>query len=136
MAKIFRGWALARQGHSEEGISQLHEGLAAYRATGAEVDRPLLLTFLADACREGTRTEEGLTAVTEALTMIEQNKGNGISEAELYRLKGELLLQQFKVQSSRFKVKNPQSAFPNPQLEAEACFHKAIDLARQQQAKS
>jgi predicted ATPase len=57
-------------------------------------------------------------------------------EAELYRLKGELTLQQFQVSSSKFQVDNPQSAFRNPQLEAEACFHKAIEIARKQQAKS
>lgn len=129
MAKIFQGWALAMQGRSDEGITQLHEGLAAYRATGAESDRPLFLTFLADACRAGTRTEEGFTAITEALTMIKQEKGNGLSEAELYRLKGELLLAQagLRFQAEGFKEKTEEAA---------ECFLKAIEIARKQQAKS
>jgi predicted ATPase len=46
-------------------------------------------------------------------------------EAELYRLKGTLTLQS-KVQSPRPKVEE----------EAEECFWKAIEVARQQQAKS
>src|SRR5262249_37407308 len=53
-----------------------------------------------------------------------------------YRLKGQLTLQQFKVQGSKFKVTNPQSPIPNPQQEAEACFLKAIEVAQKQQAKS
>jgi hypothetical protein len=64
--------------------------------------------------------------------------GERFYEAELYRLKGQLTLQQFNVQSSTFKVTNPQSLPPNPQAEAEAeaCFWKAIEIARKQQAKS
>lgn len=55
-------------------------------------------------------------------------------EAELYRLKGELTLQQFNVQGSTFKVTNPQSL--NSQVKAEECFRKAIGIARKQSAKS
>jgi rubrerythrin len=64
--------------------------------------------------------------------------GERAHEAELYRLNGELTLQQFKVQSSRFKVANSQPLIPNPQteVEAETCFLKAIEIARRQSAKS
>ena len=59
-----------------------------------------------------------------------------MEEAELYRMKGELTLQQqFKVQGSTFKVENPQSSFRNPQLEAEACFLRAQEIAHRQGAK-
>jgi predicted ATPase len=56
----------------------------------------------------------------------------------LYRLKGQLTLQRLNVQGSTFNVANPQSLTPNPQAEAEAeaCFLKAIEIARHQQAKS
>ncbi len=50
---ILRGWALAEQGQGEEGIAQMHQGLAAYRATGAEVDRPYCLALLAEAYGQG-----------------------------------------------------------------------------------
>src|SRR5207249_230845 len=73
--------------------------------------------------------------VAEALAVVHET-GERNWEAELYRLKGELTLQRFNVQGSTFKVANPQSLIPNPQSEAEACFHKAIEIARQQQAKS
>jgi hypothetical protein len=57
-------------------------------------------------------------------------------EAELYRLKGQLTLQKLSVASSQSSATNPQSPTPNPQTEAEACFLKAIEVARKQQAKS
>jgi predicted ATPase len=63
--------------------------------------------------------ETGLTVLTEALTHVDKT-GIRWYEPELYRLKGELLLQQNSAN----------------QAEAETCFHKALDLARDQQAKS
>jgi ATPase subunit of ABC transporter with duplicated ATPase domains len=58
-------------------------------------------------------------------------------EAELYRLKGQLTLQQFNVQSSKFQVQeSPRSEVRGPESEAEECFLKAIEISRQQQAKS
>jgi predicted ATPase len=57
----------------------------------------------------------------------------------MYRLRGQLTLQKFQVSGSRFQVlPNPQPLTPSPQAEAEAeaCFHKAIEVARQQSAKS
>ncbi len=132
---IFRGWTLAMQGQEEEGIEQIRQGLAAFRATGSELGRPNILSMLAEAYGKAGQGEAGLTALAEALALINKN-GERWYEAELYRLKGELTLQQFNVQGSKFKVENPQSAFHNPHSEAEACFHKAIEVARQQQAKS
>jgi class 3 adenylate cyclase/predicted ATPase len=113
------GWALAMQGQ-EEGIPQIHQGLAATRASGAELFRPYHLALLAEAYGKTGQAEEGLTALAEALTVVDKS-GERNFEAELYRLKGELLLQS-KLQSAG--------------SEAEECFHKAIDIARQQQAKS
>jgi predicted ATPase len=46
---ILRGWALAEQGQGEEGIAQMRQGLAAYRATGAELERTYYLALLAEA---------------------------------------------------------------------------------------
>ncbi len=143
-ATVLRGWALAEQGHGEEGIAQIRQGLTAYQATGAELGRPLFLGLLADAYGKTGRAEEGLTAVTEALAAAHKN-GQRLWEAWLYRLKGELTLQQFKVQGSRFKVQGSQHPTPSTQhpapntqaeAEAEAYFQQAIDLTRRQSAKS
>jgi predicted ATPase len=95
----------------------MHEGLAALRATGAELFRPYLLALQAEACGSGGQIEAGLDALEEALVAADQH-AERFYEAELYRLQGELLLR------SRLQV------------EAEACFQRALDIARQQRAKS
>jgi predicted ATPase len=111
--------ALAAQGEVAKGLTIYRQGLTDYRATGAVYHVPLLLTWLADICGQAGEVEEGLRALTEALSVIETT-GERVAEAELYRLKGELLLQQS----------------PDNQSEAESCFHKAISVAQSQHAKS
>ena len=116
---IMRGWALAMQGQGAEGLTQLRQGLDAYRATGAEFQRPHFLSMLAEVHRSLGQPEAGLTALSEALTLVETT-GERYYEAELHRLKGELLLQHAAPEVSH----------------AEACFQQALDIARCQQAKS
>ncbi len=58
--EIFRGWALVRQGQEEEGIAQMLQGLTAWKATGAEASRPLVLAMLAEAYGRVGKIEEGL----------------------------------------------------------------------------
>ena len=88
---IQRGWALTEQGQGEEGIAQMQEGLDAWKATGAEVELPLFLAFLAEAYGKVGQEEKGLHVLTEALERVHRT-GECFWEAELYRLKGELLL--------------------------------------------
>jgi len=116
---ILRGWTLAHQGQVQAGIEQMHQGLIAFRATGAEINQSYYLALLAEAYGIMGQPETGLTMLTEALTVVD-NTGERWYEAELYRLKGALLLQQ---------------SLDN-QVEAESCFHHALDIARTQQAKS
>ncbi|MDQ3829192.1 MAG: hypothetical protein M3361_07750, partial [Candidatus Tectomicrobia bacterium] len=119
MATPLQGWALAESGQAEEGITRIHQGLAAYRATGATRDRPYYLALLAEVSAQVGQTTEGLEALAEALATLAQS-GVRWWDAELYRLRGELLL---------------QSPMVHPG-EAEACFQRALDVARRQQAKS
>jgi predicted ATPase/class 3 adenylate cyclase len=141
---LVRSWALVEQEQGENGIAQMRQGLAAWQATGAELGRPRWLALLAEAYGKVGQAEGGLNVLAEALAEVEKT-GERFYEAELYRLKGQLTLQQFKVQSSRFKVATSQPLTPSTQhlapythaeAEAEACFHKAIEIARKQQAKS
>ncbi|MBI3799917.1 MAG: AAA family ATPase, partial [Deltaproteobacteria bacterium] len=134
---MLRGWALAEQGRGEEGVVQLHQGLAAYQATGAETARDYLLALLAEAYGKAGRTAEGLDRLAEALA-VGNNSEDHWYEAELYRLKGELTLQQqSKVQSLKSQVPSRVGrAHPTKEAEAEECFWKAIEIARKQQAKS
>ena len=90
---FLRGWALAQQGAREEGIAQMRQGMAAWRATGAEVDRSYFLALLAEEYRRVDQPEEALSMVAEVLALVHRS-GDCYWEAELHRLKGELLLQQ------------------------------------------
>jgi predicted ATPase len=131
---ILQGWVLAEQGQREEGIAQIRHGLAAYRATGTEMLRSQFLALLAEAHGKMGQADEGLSVLVEALVVADKT-GEHFYEAELYRLKGELSLQSG-VRSPESEITNPQSPTSSPQAEAEACFHKAIEIARKQQAKS
>src|SRR3989442_5728347 len=133
---VLQGWALAEQGQSEEGLTQIRQGLATCQAVGAGLFHSYFLALLAEAYGKAGQAEEGLATLAEALTVVD-NSGERFYEAELYRLKGELSLQS--------GVRGPESENPNTQhptpsthaeAEAEACFHQAIAIARKQHAKS
>jgi predicted ATPase/class 3 adenylate cyclase len=113
---ILGGWALAAQGRGEEGIALQRRGATAYQATGADLARPYFLALLADTYRRQGQADEGLAALGEALAMVDRT-GERWIEAELHRLKGELLL----------------VASPTDVAEAELHFRRALDIARSRQ---
>jgi predicted ATPase len=110
---------LVEQGRGEAGIAQMRDGLAAFRATGGEVRLPYYLALLAEICGQTGHAAEGLTLLAEALAQAHKT-GESWTEAELHRLKGELLL----------------SLSTDNQAEVEGCLHQALAVARCQQAKS
>lgn len=91
MGTILRGWALTAQGQEAEGIAQVRQGLAAYKATGTAVGQPYLLALLAEAYAKDGQAEGGLCILAEALAAVHDSRER-CYEAELYRLKGKLLL--------------------------------------------
>ena len=114
-----RGWALAMQDEGEAGRGQVRQGIAAYRATGAAVLVPYFYTVLADASAHLGYTDDGLQALAEAHTLVEQQEERWW-EAEIHRLRGVLLLRQT----------------GTSQTEAEAWLQRALAVARRQEAKS
>jgi len=90
---MVRGRALAEQGQREKGIAQMQQGLAALQAIGTEMARFSHLHWLAEVYGQVGRIEEGLAMLAEALAFVDKT-GRQEQEAELYRIKGELLLQQ------------------------------------------
>jgi predicted ATPase len=117
-APMLRGWALVELGQGEAGIAQIRQGQADGHSTGAGRSRSDL-ALLAEALRNVGQIEEGLQVVAEALAISNRMTEGGWA-AELYRLKGELLL----TRSSEHHA------------EAESCFRQALEVARRQQAKS
>ena len=73
--------------------------------------------------------------LTEAIATVEST-GERWYEAELYRLKGELTLQQLKIENVKLKITETPHQAANPHAKAEECFLKAIAITQQQQAKS
>jgi predicted ATPase len=116
---LLDGWALVQQGEAQAGIAQLHQGIMAWRAMGAEGSRSYFLALLAEARGMLGEPEAGLAVLAEALTQVDTT-GEDVYTSELYRLKGALLLQQSSDNST----------------EAQSCFHHALEIARSQQAKS
>jgi tetratricopeptide (TPR) repeat protein len=126
----YRGWALAEQGRTDEGIAQLLQSRAALQVMEIGFSQSHLLALLAEAYGKGGQTDAGLQIIAEALDGI-QRTGEHHYEPELYRLRGELSLQSRQVKASQDK-----SGVRSPGSEAEECFVKAIEVARRQSAKS
>jgi predicted ATPase/energy-coupling factor transporter ATP-binding protein EcfA2 len=116
---LLHGWVLVHQGQVEEGIEQMTQGCQAFRATGAETFQAYAWILLAEAQGTIGEPETGLTVLVEALIGMDKT-GARWYEAELYRLKGTLLLQ----------------LSSDNQAEAETCWQHAIRIAQSQQAKS
>lgn len=125
---MFRVWALTRQGRgSAQMVQQQQRDTMAYVATGANVALYYLALLAESYCHIG-QPGNGLRVLSETLTM-EQPRTEIWWEAELYRLRGELLLQP-RAQGRHTTCHQPSAD------EAEACFHRALAIARRQQAKS
>lgn len=115
---FWQGWARAPESRTDDDLAQMREGLARLQATGAKIARSLYLASLAESYARAQRIEEGLHTVDEALAHLERHDERP-HEAELHRLKGELLLRQ----------ETPEEE------QAGACFHAAVEIARHQRAK-
>jgi predicted ATPase len=138
MATVMRGWVLFQQGRHEEAIAQMRQGLAALQATGTELVRPHFLGLLAEALAKNGQVAEGLRLLEEALDVAHRS-GERYYQAELYRLKGELLILSAadrgasRATASRRAVAESEASAV---AEAEGCFSQSIKIARQQKAKS
>jgi predicted ATPase/class 3 adenylate cyclase len=117
---IRRGWALAELGSVEEGIAQLRQGITTTRDMGTKQCGLQYLVMLAEAYKTGGQAEAAMRVLAEALAIVRTNEER-YYDAELYRLRGELLLEEGK--RERFG-------------EAEENFWQALAITRDQSAKS
>ncbi|HZF71919.1 MAG TPA: hypothetical protein VEZ51_00705, partial [Gemmatimonadaceae bacterium] len=114
---LLRGWAIAELGAVDEGIQLMQESLVAHRAIRQMIIMPYWLALLAEQLAKRGDVEEGLATVDEALGIV-RDTFQPFYEAELHRLKGQLLL-----------------ARPDAPA-AEASMQEALAIARRQEAKS
>ena len=105
------------QGQEEEGIQQIQQGLAALRAKGMELRRPYHLALLAEAYGKTGQVEEGLTALAEALAVVDKNGGavvrGGAVSAQGSAYASEASLEQVSDKSQRVKT-SPKTPAPSP----------------------
>ncbi|MDE0088217.1 MAG: AAA family ATPase [Candidatus Poribacteria bacterium] len=139
--KIMKGWALQQNsnGTHEEGIALIQEGIAEWESNRSRVLRPVYLGMLAHACGQAGKIQDGLQAVEKALAAGTES-GERTNEAELYRLKGELLLKSEKIVSTAtantsVKTIEKKSCASEHEREAEECFQKALTIAQHQEAR-
>jgi predicted ATPase/DNA-binding winged helix-turn-helix (wHTH) protein len=140
---FLHGWARAEQQSREEGTAQMRRALADYQATGAEMGRPSHLVLLAEALAKSGHLDEALAEWENARVAIDKT-GERTYEAELYRLKGELVLaassqgQPSIVRRPKNKSRSAAIAKRSETIEsqAERHFHQAIEVARNQQNRA
>ena len=133
--RILKGWALQQKAGDtdDEAIKLIQDGITGWESNRSRMLRPVYLGILAYAYIQNGKIQEGLQTVENALAAVNES-GERTSEAELYRLKGELLLSSDK---DGLKDKADHKNCPSTkEREAEFCFEKAIEIARRQEAKS
>jgi len=115
---VFDVWAKMQSGMvSEKKIEQMYRAIENYSATGTLLNRSSFLVLFGRACGKTRDIKRGLLAINESIELAE-NTGELWYQAEAFREKGKLLVQQ------------------NSDLdEAEHCFLTACQIARQQRAK-
>jgi class 3 adenylate cyclase/tetratricopeptide (TPR) repeat protein len=117
---LMKASILVYKGQKELGLIQFDQVYRAYRESGARVGAPWLLALRGEMLAKNDQTDQGLRAVEEALACIEET-GERYHEAEVHRLKGELLLLQGKADAAAL---------------AEVCFQTSLDVARGRQTKT
>ena len=119
VALIMRGWARAQQGEFEKGIAEIQQGLEKVRATGALLYESYALALLADACIKNERYGQALEFLEQAQSRLDEENSERFYTAEIYRLVGVTHLRLHKDLN-----------------QAERCFCRGLEVAREQKAKS
>jgi len=117
-ATMMNGWAKVMEGDVELGLAELRDGLDRWRSTGSRTWGSIRLGRAAAAFILAGEDDEGAAILTEAFQVMDGN-GELWYEAELLRLQGVSLMRNS----------------PNGTAEAEACFERAVKIARSQGAR-
>ncbi len=116
---FFKGAVMLLHGEPEKALPLLLKGLDAFRSSGAELTLPFQLCILGEAFMQLGRLDDARRALNEGLALAEKNDER-CQEAELHRLKGELLMAES----------------PNLEVATEDCFHQALGTMRRQQSRA
>jgi DNA-binding SARP family transcriptional activator/predicted ATPase len=128
-AAVLLGWLASVEGRTAEGPAQVRDALAALEALGNRKNFSYFRALLADSLRRAGHAEEGLDVLDAALAFVRES-GEQFYEAELLRMKGELLL------AAHCGAHGADCGGVVQPPAAEACFRTAIEVARRQNARS
>ena len=117
-ALMLQGWTMAQRGQGKGAVDCIRNGLDMSRATGSRAQEPIFLGLLAEALALAKATEEGLAVLAEALAIAQSSGAKG-NDAELHRLRGDLL------------GRLPSTT----DHEVEACFRTALATGREQETR-
>jgi predicted ATPase len=115
---FYQGYLQVKNGETDAGIAQMQQSLAGWRATGMRIMYSQMLGLLAEALGQSGQIETAWQTLDEAFTEV-HNRDERFFEAELYRIKGDLL-----------------QTYASELSEAETAYQQAITIAKRQQAKS
>ena len=134
--QIRGGWVLAMQEKAEQGVTQIQHWQADQQAReGGNSNWPADMALLAEAYGKAKRPADGLQVLTAALSFTTKT-GMHYYDAELYRLKGDLLLQQYLATGCQLPRTQSHTAVAAAHVDAQTCFLNAIKIAQRQHAKS
>jgi predicted ATPase len=122
VAMVFEGWTRTLRGNGAQGLPLIVNGMADQQSLGTDIWRSFHLTLFAEAFVEDGQAPEGLRVLDEVLALVDTT-GACFWEAEVYRLKGKLIL-------------HAECGVQNAELVAAECFQQARRVAQRQQAKS
>jgi predicted ATPase len=114
---IFSGWLLAHQDNILEGIEQTTRGIEGFRRMGHSMYQTHRLAMLVEMHLMAGQIDEAQTVLDDAFT-ISGEKDEHFWDVELHRLQGDILLAG------------------EATVEAEVSYYEAVEIARQQGAKS
>ena len=127
-SRLVRGASLADQGDARGGVTEMEQGLTEQRGTAGTFFCDVILAFLALGYGRTGQWDEGLRRADEGLALSEA-RFERIYTAELWRVRGELLLGRDRM-TQQPAGRDPAGAA------AERCFRRALEIARQQEARS
>jgi predicted ATPase len=116
---VGRGRLLGLIGRAADAVQMISSGITAWRSTGATLNLPSWLSYLAAAHAELGQLDEAWRCIGEAMSAIETTKERWF-EAEVNRIAGEVASKSLQTDTAK----------------AERYFKRAIEVARAQQAKS
>ncbi|MEO5818041.1 MAG: adenylate/guanylate cyclase domain-containing protein [Gemmatimonadaceae bacterium] len=132
MVAVYRGWAMAQQGHVDEGIAHMRNGLARYRAAGNGCTQVHMLAALAEVLWDARQVDEAFTVLREGMALAKGTE-EGFYEPEFYRLKGKFLFDQATGLAEPSKSGGDRATLL---ASAQSNVRLALEMSRMQEAKS